>query len=227
MSGEMDSQPPAEDVVVLVKTSDQERSHALVRWLKGNPGSSLIDAQSALGWSDKELAAAVTPEVKRLSIRERIGEYSQRFSDEQVIAALRAAWELAMPTATGLSSNRYQELVHDGAVSGPSAVRILQRFGTWAAAAQAAGVPTGTRPHRTYESAWSDEELLDHVGAYLSDPQTTGSYVGWEAWRKTNAPGAPSGPTLRNRLGSWSDIKRHALECSSGNAAVVPTQPLP
>lgn len=133
-----------------------------------------------------------------------------KFSDDQVLAAVRDAWRIASTTASGLSSNRYQELVHDGSVAGPSAVRVLQRYGTWAAATAAAGVPAGRRPRLEYSTAWSDADMLAHVRAYLDDPQASGSYAGWDSWRRELAPQAPSGPTLRNRLGSWSQIRERA-----------------
>jgi hypothetical protein len=193
-------------------TAHAQSAGALSHWLKTHPGSSARDAQAALGLSDAQLSAGMTDEVRRLAIRAREGEYSQVYSDEDVFAALRRAWDLAKSNSVALSYDKYRELVGSGQIDGPSAPRILQRFGTWIAAAGLAGVPTGTRPNRTYESAWTDEEILKHVANYLDDPTTSGSFAGWDVWKKVNAPSAPSGPTLRNRIGSWSQIKRRALE---------------
>ena len=184
---------------------------ALPDWLRTHPGASVRDAQLALGLSDAQLSADMTDEVRRLAIRVREGEYSQVYSDEDIYAALRRAWDVMKGNSTSLSYDKYRELVSSGQIVGPSAPRILQRFGTWITAAGLAGVPTGARPNRTYESAWTDEEILKHVADYLHDSTTSGSYAGWDDWKKVNAPSAPSGPTLRNRIGSWSDIKRRAL----------------
>lgn len=185
---------------------------ALAHWLKAHPGSSARDAQAALGLSDAQLSAGMNDEVRRLAIRVREGEYSQVYSDEDIYSALRRSWDVVKVHSAGLSYDKYRELVSSGQVDGPSAPRILQRFGTWIAAAGLAGVPTGARPNRTYESAWTDEDILKHVADYLDDPTTSGSYAGWDVWKKVHAPSAPSGPTLRNRIGSWSDIKRRALD---------------
>jgi hypothetical protein len=185
---------------------------ALAHWLKSHPGASARDAAVALGLSDAELAAGMTDEVRRLAVRVREGDYSQVYSDEDIFTALRRSWDVVKSSSTGLSYDKYRELVGSGQIDGPSAPRILQRFGTWIAAAGLAGVPTGTRPNRTYESTWTDSEILTYVARYLGDPATSGSFAGWDAWKKGNAPSAPSGPTLRNRIGSWSDIKRRALE---------------
>jgi len=186
-------------------------SDVLADWLKAHPGSSARDAQAALGLTDAQLAAAMNDEVRRLAIRVREGEYSQVYSDEDIYAALRRSWDAVKNNATGLSYEKYRELSSSGQIDGPSAPRILQRFGTWVVAAGLAGVPTGTRPNRSYASAWTDEEILKHIARYLDDPATSGSYAGWDGWKKINAPDAPSGPTVRNRIGSWSDIKRRAL----------------
>ena len=185
---------------------------ALARWLKKHPGASARDAQAALGLSDAELSAGMNDEVRRLAIRVREGDYSQVYSDEDIYGALRRSWEVVKSTSPGLSYDKYRELVSSGQIEGPSAPRILQRFGTWVAAAGLAGVPTGTRPNRSYESAWTDAEILAYVADYLDDPRTSGSFAGWDVWKKVHAPSAPSGPTLRNRIGSWSQIKQRALE---------------
>jgi len=197
---------PGPPVPVSGQTTD-----ALLDWLKAHPGFSARDAQVALGLTDAQLSAGMNDEVRRLAIRAREGEYSQVYSDEDICAALRHAWDVVKGNSTGLSYDKYRELISSGQIDGPSAPRILQRFGTWVAAAGLAGVPTGTRPNREYESAWTDDEILQHIARYLDDPATSGSYAGWDGWKKVNAPNAPSGPTVRNRIGSWSDIKRRAL----------------
>jgi len=187
-------------------------ANSLPLWLKEHPGASARDAQAALGLSDAELSAGMNDEVRRLAIRVREGEYSQVYSDEDIYSALRRSWEVVKSNSAGLSYDKYRELVSSGQIDGPSAPRILQRFGTWVAAAGLAGVPTGTRPNRTYESAWTDAEILTYVADYLDDPRTSGSFAGWDVWKKVHASSAPSGPTLRNRIGSWSQIKQRALE---------------
>jgi len=182
----------------------------LVAWLTDHPGSSVDDAQKALNWTKPQLAKAMTDEARRLAVRQRTGS-SRRWSESEILDALRQAWAQVSGSADALSYAKYSELVTSKQVDGPTAVRVLQVFGTWADAAERAGVPAGKKPNRTFTSAWTDEQIFDDVRRYLADPSTRGSFAGWDAWKMANAPQAPSGAMIRNRLGNWSDIKARAL----------------
>ena len=49
------------------------------------------------------------------------------------------------------------------------------------------------------------------VREYLADPDSTASYQQFQGWLKERKPaGAPSGQTVRNRLGTWKDILERA-----------------
>ena len=185
---------------------------ALITWLTEHPGSSVDDARQALGWDKSRLAKAMTDDARRLAVRHRTGS-SRKWSEGEILEALRQAWSAISTTesVTSLSYARYNQLVRDEVVEGPSSVRVLQVFGSWADAAEQAGVPAGKKPNRTFTSAWTDEEILEDVRRYLADPNTRGSFAGWNAWKKANAPAAPSGAMILNRLGNWSEIKARAL----------------
>lgn len=196
----------------LLPNSSDEKSGAivLVRWLTDHPGSSVGDAQQALNWSKLQLAKAMTDDARRLAVRHRTGT-SRKWSESEILDALRDAWHQINGSTDALSYAKYSELVSSKQVDGPTAVRVLQVFGSWAEAAERAGVPAGKKPNRTFTSAWTDEQILGDVRRYLADPSTRGSFAGWDAWKKANAPQAPSGAMIRNRLGNWSEIKAQAL----------------
>lgn len=126
------------------------------------------------------------------------------FTDADVHAALRrAAAELGEP----LSVARYDAAadVHGG----PSGARVVQRAGSWNAACAAAGL--AVREGRARGSGGFDRgTVLAAVARYLADPTATGSYVDYQAWAR-RTPGAPSGQTLRNQVGPWSQAKAAAL----------------
>ena len=185
---------------------------ALITWLTEDAGSRVDDAQKALGWTKSQLAKAMTDDARRLAVRHRTGS-SRKWSEAEILEALRQAWAAisATESVSSLSYARYNQLVRDEVVEGPSSVRVLQVFGSWADAAEQAGVPAGKKPNRTFTSAWTDEEILADVRRYLADPNTRGSFSGWNAWKKANAPAAPSGAMILNRLGNWSEIKARAL----------------
>lgn len=119
----------------------------------------------------------------------------QKYTDQQMLDALRTA---ADGLDTPLSAKSYDALRPTGA---PSGLTINKRFGGWNASLQAAGLPTnqasGHKAHR------SDADLAAWVARYLADPETTGSYGGYEAWSK-HSPDAPSAHTIRNRFRTWS-----------------------
>jgi hypothetical protein len=143
---------------------------------------------------------------------------SQRrpYDHEQVLASLRHAWQLTQESASGLSYSRYQELLNGGQISGASAVRIVQMFGAWSTATEQADVPSGRVPDRSYSSHWSDADVLAYVLRYLKDPESSGSFAGWDGWRRTNEPKAPSGALMRARFGKWSTIKALAADADAG-----------
>lgn len=135
------------------------------------------------------------------------GHAESRWTDEDICEALRHASIYEFP----LSAAAYSELLRVGQVAGPSVPRIGQRFGSWTNACAAAGVVAGTPWNREYESKWSDEDLLQLARRYLLDPDAPSSAHRFNRWKRANAPDGPSAQTLRNRFGSWTEVKRRAL----------------
>lgn len=126
----------------------------------------------------------------------------QAYTDEQILTALRAAAGLV---AGPLSHGRYDALAH--AVGGPSSARVIQRFGSWRRACEAAGVESGT-PSRDYDRRWDRASVTDAVAQFLAD-EDDGTYAGYQSWAKGHSE-RPSGATVRNVLGSWNDAKAAA-----------------
>lgn len=182
----------------------------LIDWLRANPGRTADAARAAKGWNEQQLSEAMSDEARRLAVRTHHGAI-RKWTEEEVLDAMRSAWNLTKTNSTGLSYKQYNKLLESGLVDGPTAVRILQIFGTWQQAADRAGIPAGKKPNRSYESAWTDEEILAVVRRYLADPSTRGAFHTWDEWKRIHAPDAPSGGTMRNRLGQWSEIKKRAL----------------
>jgi len=140
------------------------------------------------------------------------GSYENRWSDDAILDAIREAALYEFP----LTTNAYADLLSQGQVKGPSMPRIWQRFGSWTSACEAAGVVPGQtmRPH--YESRWSDDDLLQVARRYLLDPEAPNSAHRFDEWKRACAPDGPSFQTLRNRFGSWTEVKRRALAQGGG-----------
>lgn len=114
----------------------------------------------------------------------------------------------ALPGGSPLTGAFYDANRSDGV---PGAGRLIQRFGSWKAACEAAGVPSNDASRRTYGTKWTDDLLLGWVRQYLDDPESSASYKQLQDWLKERkSEGAPSGQTVRNRLGTWNEIVERA-----------------
>ncbi len=195
-----DARAARQSQVVEKRDALRVRAAAVVRQRPGLSPGQLADL---LGVTKAELSVALDRETRVLLVREKHG--NPRWSDEDILECLRQA--AALHPGKPLTGHRYGTVKK--AVGGPTPVRILQRFGTWLAACEAAGVRAGTAPRRGYTRAWSESELLGWVADYLAQPGMRGTYAGYDAWARRTA-GAPSAQTVRNRLGAWAAVKRAA-----------------
>lgn len=172
-----------------------------------NPGSTILAAAERLGTTDVLLRRCLAPEVLKLYVDPRKRSTALRkWTIEQMVAAIQEAATMAFP----LTANDYQNCLSQRLFLGPSIVRIQQVFGSWLAACEAAGVEGGQPRRAGYSSRWRDDDLLAFVTSYLSEVESTGTFAGYDAWAR-GRDDAPSGQTLRNRLGSWIGIKKLAL----------------
>jgi len=133
---------------------------------------------------------------------------TQAWSDRDIISAIQDAALYEFP----LTAKAYAELQAIGQINGPSLPRISQRFRFWATACEAAGVEHGAPAREDYQSEWTDHDLLAYVSRYLWDGNYPNSVHGYDQWRRSEHPEAPSFSTIRNRLGTWTIVKTRALE---------------
>lgn len=174
----------------------------VVRLAAAQAEATLQDLAAASGLTVAEVAEIVgTEEALRRRAR---NTWTVGTSEEAVLAEMRRV--ASLPGGTPLTSPFYDDQRVDGALK---SVRIVQRFGTWHQACERAGLAVKERD-RHYERTWSRAQLLDWVEAYVDDVGATrASYAGFDSWlRARKAQGAPSGQTVRNYLGRWTDILR-------------------
>ncbi len=115
------------------------------------------------------------------------------------IKALREAATLAYP----LKKLDYDNLRANNFINGPSSSRILQVFGSWRLACEAAGIECGKSPRRAGHNLWwSRSELIDIVSKYLLDPAYQGQAEHYQQWRESHPASAdlPSFTTIQNNL---------------------------
>lgn len=156
--------------------------------------------------SEVEIAAVWPADISHLQLP-KPRTVKSHWSNEEVLVAIRSAALYEFP----LTIRTYAELLTVGQIRGPSVPRICQRFGSWTAACDGAGVVPSPPRRVNYQSKWTDEDLLLIICSYLDDHSWPGTLAKFDDWRRSNLPDGPSSTTLRSRFGSWTEIKRRAL----------------
>jgi len=204
--------PTADELRAERRANDAaEKAH-----LKAVVGQEIREAADAGPMTAEEMARLIERDVadvvrywpsniRYLRVRDS-APFEQTWTDDSILAAIRDAAIYEFP----LTANAYSELVRVGQVQGPSLPRIGQRFGTWAAACDRAGVEHGATM-RAFESRWTDGDLLEYARQYFHAVGFSGSAHRYDEWKRIHSSEAPSLGTLRNRFGTWTEIKRRAL----------------
>ncbi len=174
--------------------------------LEANPASTSGHVTRRLGIPEQTVRALIPADLRRLLLNDVNGPKAN-WSDKEITEGVARAGTYQWP----LSSVKYDELLALGEIQGPSSVRISQRLGSWSSACAAAGVESVPHVRGDYQSRWTDDDLLGLVADYLRSPGTTGTFAGYNAWRTASQLDAPSGQTVRNRLGSWTAAKQRAI----------------
>lgn len=90
----------------------------------------------------------------------------------------------------------------------PTIAVFIARFGSWVGACKKAHVKTG-RGRPSYRRRHSEEDIVRFVRQYLHSDGATGTALDYDAWQRKNKL-APSLALIRQRLGSWVEIKARA-----------------
>ena len=174
-----------------------------------NPGLTLREVAEASGYSTSFIRRAAPSLSRRLTVlAESDGRAGSKkvWADEQILDVIRLAATYEYPITT----KHFEHLRSIGEISAPSVPLVHMRFGGWRAACEAAGVEPGETLRHSYESRWTDADLLRFAGQFLADESSDGTFNGFEKWLAQDDD-RPSGATVRNRLGGWLDIKLAAL----------------
>lgn len=183
---------------------------------RATPGCTPSEMSVALGISI-ESAVQQCGRLAWLTLTEPISDEpdlispASRRTAESSLKALKEAATLAYP----LHKTDYDDLRYRRFIRGPSSARILQVFGSWKRACEAAGVECGSVSRREGVSRrWSQHELLVIVLRYLTDPRYRGQSEHYSEWRDALPESAdlPSFTTILNSRGElWSRIRMKAL----------------
>jgi AraC-like DNA-binding protein len=138
------------------------------------------------------------------------GPQARAFSDEQLLAGVRAVGESVGHAPSG---GDYRRLA--GTLALASHATVCVRFGSWSGALRAAGFEPGAHK-RTYGKRWDAQacrQALDRVAGELGEWPRYRDYEQLAAGRED----LPSGAMLRHRLGTWSQIAAVLRERRSGD----------
>jgi len=129
---------------------------------------------------------------------------NERYTDREISRALRTAARIA---GEPLSVGKYDKI--RSTFEGPSAIRLIQRFGSWNAACESAGVKAG-EAKRSYIKKWNRDQIVLLVKQYLKEPGKP-SFASFSIWLK-QVKDAPSAATCRNVGHSWSSLLKSARD---------------
>lgn len=174
--------------------------------VKAHPESTVQQIAARLGVRRSEVQRHLSEDVRPLVVNPASSP-ERTWSEDEVLSAVAAARTFAYPLGAG----DYEHLLRASEVRGPSAARIVQLFGNWSAACHRAGVEATQSRRNSYQSKWTDDDMLVFVRDYLRSPECRGTFRGYDPWRRRACGEAPSSASLRGRLGNWSDIKTKAL----------------
>jgi hypothetical protein len=127
---------------------------------------------------------------------------------EACLKAIRQAGTYYYP----LRQSDYDDLISIGEVKGPSTASIYQRQWQWSDLCVKAGVEFVPSVRSEYVRTWSNDELLSFARRFFREPSISGSYGSYDSWRESQIDHVPSGVLIRNVFGSWTNVKRKALE---------------
>ena len=192
------------------KTRITALAKEIATWVEHHPGCTIAEIATSLEQTPGEITCAIDRVSLRLVLRDiSRGKNSvllTRWTDDQTMLAMQKAANKISP----LTRADYDQMREEGVISGPSAIRIIQRFGKWSIACEKAGVKCGDVLRGSYSRTWTDEIVAEWVGLFLLQTKQSSAdeYDEWS--RKTSE--APSLGSVRIYLESWSNAITRALE---------------
>lgn len=137
---------------------DRER---VIADVAAHPGTTASEVADRLGLTASRVRSVAPAEVRRLLVSRSAhrSQVAQKWGEEEILDAIRLAATYEFP----LTAQGYSALVAVGEVKGASVPLIHQRFGGWRAACAAAGVECGVTRIESYESRWTNDDLIAFV----------------------------------------------------------------
>lgn len=189
------------------KTLTEDRHASLISsFILRYPGCTKLEIQESLNLSARELSKHLDARFRRFIAPEK-RNVSNLMSREEILEAIKLASTFEYP----LSGPGFDELLQTNLVSCVSRMRIMQIFGSWSNACELAGVESLAPVRSSYDHIWTESDLWKYLVDFILSPQTSNSTTNYDCWAREKPGDRPSTGTLRNYLGSWSEIVGLAL----------------
>ena len=189
------------------KTLNEDRNASLISsFIVQYPGCTKLEIQESLNLSNRELAKHLNARLRRFIAPEKRNVVNL-MSKEEILEAIKLASTFEYP----LSGPGFDELLQTNLVSCVSRMRIMQIFGSWSNACELAGVESLAPVRSSYDHIWTESDLWKYLVDFILSPQTSNSTTNYDCWAREKPGDRPSTGTLRNYLGTWSEIVGLAL----------------
>lgn len=208
LTGASEARTRLRDQGRLEEALQAEKLRGLIRDVaKSMPGLGVDEVARELGVSQSVVRRHLTRMGSKLVCDTLRSGQKAIWSNEQLLDVLR----IASTKSTPLTVTAYDALVTQKQVEGPTGQVFYMRFGSWLEACEAAGVQSGERVRGNYTRSWLNVDLEALVVEFLFSIEHDGSFGDFQSWLRER-PDSPSVATVRNRLGTWNEMKRNAIE---------------
>jgi hypothetical protein len=149
----------------------------------------------------KDTASEADHAERAASQAKKSAASNRQYSDQDILEAIR---RVANEVGGTPSTNQYREL--SSKLNLPSQATILKRM-SWREALQRAGLEWDEkRNRRTYTRQWTKESVLEALMKLRDELPSVPTYSQYCEIASTRSD-LPSGPTVRNRLAKWSEVR--------------------
>src|SRR3954462_7349141 len=144
---------------------------AVLAYVRRNPGLSVDDLALQLDLSKSSVSRYLRGAPEHRLVVSRKKSPTQKYTDAQMTAALRAAFAQLEDRSKGLSRKKYRALTEG--TDAPAAATYIRRYRTWSNACKQAGITAAKARRTNYVREHSDEDIIAAVAEFITETGLT------------------------------------------------------